>query len=350
MRVGSVVFATDQGLGILAKSFFDHGIVTDVAVLAHGRRTDHWDWYPNGLRVDNIRSPDEQRKMQEMCAKMDAMLFIETPFIWELLPFCKQRGVKTVLAPMYECEPVHLPALPDMFVCPSLLDMRWAEGQRAQAQFIPVPVEVPWRRRTHAFKFVHNAGHGGLKGRNGTAELLDAWQYVKSPVMLIIRMQEDWRTGRPASSSDRQMRRNAAGGTLEVRPGSLTYEELWKDGGWGDVFIFPEKHNGLSLPLQEARAAGMLVMATDRFPMNTWLPTEPLIMPSSFIKNRLAPRCVEYNEAVIDPKVIAAKIDDWFERDLVAYSEEGRQWAESMSWSNLGPRYKALLEHLCSTP
>jgi hypothetical protein len=349
MRVGSLVFATDQGLGILAKSFYDHGIVTNPLVVRHGRRFEHQEWFPGAPRIADFR----QRSYYDYVRSMDVMLFFETPFDWNLFTFCREHKIKTVLMPMYECMPQVLPALPDMFLCPSLLDVHWAKAvakSEDDVQFLPVPVEVPWRQRTHALRFVHNAGHGGINGRNGTQQVIDAWSHVKSPVILTVRMQEYFVDGRPVTDADAMLARNERGGRLEIRPGSLTYEKLWEDGGEGDVLLFPEKHNGLSLPLQEARAAGMLVMATDRFPMNTWLPTEPLIKPTGFRRNRLHPSCVEYEEAVINSVDIAAKIDEWFERDITGYSEEGKKWAELSSWANLGPKYTSLLEALCSTP
>ena len=45
----------------------------------------------------------------------------------------------------------------------------------------------------------------------------------------------------------------------------------------GDVFLFPDKFNGLSLPLQEAYASGMAVMSTGRYPASQWLPNDPMI-------------------------------------------------------------------------
>ena len=149
------------------------------------------------------------------------------------------------------------------------------------------------------------------------------------------------------------------------------------------MFVFPEKFNGLSLPLQEARAAGMLVLATDRFPMNTWLPremkagcvrcgsqslrlgdigegercfcnscnhmmkaehlgskTSTLIPVESYNRTCVSPRCLEFDEAVLFPRKIAERIDSLYGKDISAYSESGREWAKTMSWEVLGPRYK----------
>lgn len=333
MRVGSLVFATDQGLGYLAKNFYDHGIVTDVMVVRHGRRHEHAEWFPNAQRITDLYSQEQYADMRAFCAKMDIMLFFETPFRWELLDWCKECKTKTVLVPMHECMPRTLPAFPDFMLCPSLLDLRYAQVSllfgHVNSKFLPIPVEVPWRKRTRAEVFVHNAGNGGLRGRNGTKELMHAMPFVKSPIKLILRSQE----GRYVTDDPR----------VEHRVGCAPFDALWEE---GDCFIFPEKFNGLSLPLQEARAAGMLVMATDRFPMNTWLPREPLISVSDVRRASVGGNCIEFDEAIIEPRDIAAKIDEWHGKDISEYSEAGGAWAEDNSWTVLGPKYQELLRSL----
>lgn len=341
LRVGSIVYATDQGLGILAKSFYDHSIITDVVVVDRAEvksRPTHFDWFPgadvassNDGRIHNLISHKGRRLVEQV----DAMLFLETPFDWTLIDYCREKGVKTVLMPMHECMPERLPAIPDAFLCPSKLDYEWAIKQRPYVDCyqLPVPVEVPWRQRTRAEVFVHNAGHGGLKGRNGTGELLEALQYVQSPISFVLRTQSDVKS-------------------VPITPdyidfswieGTAPYGRLFTD---GDVFVFPEGFNGLSLVLQEARASGMLVMCGNRFPMNTWLPTEPLIPVSSYREERIGPPYIQYDRACFDPKVIAKTIDDWYGRDISDFSSSGREWAENNSWFVLGPKYSEVLHDL----
>ncbi len=127
---------------------------------------------------------------------------------------------------------------------------------------------------------------------------------------------------------------------VEFRRGIFPADTLWTE---GDVFVFPEKFNGLSLPLQEARAAGMLVVSTDRFPINTWLPKEPLIQVSDTRMTRLGGHLTEFDEAIVDPRDIAAKIDEWYGRDISEYSEQGRMWAARNSWEILKPKYMEIL-------
>ena len=338
MKVGSLVFATEQGLGRLAKSFYDNGIVTDVMVVAHGRRTENPRWFPGAPRISDLRNAEQYADMRAFCSKMDVMLFFETPFRWDLLDWCRECRTRTFLMPMHECMPEHLPSYPDVMLCPSELDMAcyrvgvsgppWVSRRGVCSEVCvhtPVPVEVRWRPRTRAVLFVHNAGHGGLLGRNGTAEFMEAARHVKSPARLLMRSQE------PIPE---------LGGRVEVRIGTVPFEDLWNE---GDVFVFPEKFNGLSLPMQEARAAGMVVAGSDRYPMNSWLPPWALIRVKRYAMSRVAPMCREFLEAIVDPKDIAAKIDELYGRDIAEYSEAGRMWASSMSWEALKPKYTEVL-------
>lgn len=330
MKVGALVFSTCQGIGIIARSFHRNDIISDVVTVAHGKRPDHPDWYPDALHVTSLRDPRQVRRVMDWAANLDVLLGIETFFLWELVPFCRERGIKTVLQVMYECEPDPLPSLPDLILAPSLLDQQYYPG----SVFLPIPVEgVPWRQRTEARVFLHNAGHGGLLHRNGTGVLLDAMRHVRSPVKLILRTQEPLKWGCDDSR-------------VEVRTGTVPFEELWTE---GDCLIHPHSFDGLSLPLQEARAAGMLVIGVDRHPDNTWLPKEPLIPVSGYTRRRVSPRCLEFDFALVDPRDVAAKIDSCYGQDISDYSRAGLEWAREMSWEALRPKYLEALEGLCAS-
>lgn len=309
-KVGAIVLATNQGLGYLAKDFFDHGIIHKVYIHEHSSRRNNRDWYP---RESVVSSPEI---LLEEC---DTLLFFETPFEWKIIPKAREKGIKTVLMVMYECTRYPLTYQPDIILSPSKLDKIFYP----ESVFLPIPVSKNWQKRSVARIFIHNAGNGGIGGRNGTKELLEAMEYVKSPITLIIRSQI------PISILNDPR--------IDLRVG--TFDDIWSE---GDIFIFPEKFNGLSLPLQEAFASGMAVMATDRFPMNDWLPKDLLIPVSSYKKEKIA---VEFDMAVIDPKTIAKKIDEWFDKDIEKYSEMGRQWGVDNSWQNLQKEYVRILSN-----
>lgn len=408
MRIGSIVYATEQGLGYLAKAFWDHGILTDVVVLHHTRRRNHPEWYTGHPMVfrghyqsaefTQTTSHLMRAALQRLIDKVDVLLFFETPFNWDAFTWARERGKKVILMPMHECMPDPLPCWPDLMLCPSLLDLDWADSCRVSppitpnkspAMFLPVPApdanEVAWHRRGEARVFVHNAGHGGLLGRNGTAEVFAAWDLVKSPAKLIVRSQGPLRPiGNLGNLPVSAQLASFCNPAIDVRVGTFDRATLYEE---GEVFLFPERFNGLSLPLQEAYASGMLVMAADRYPVNTWLPGlsgplccpacdsirifpavksgqdvrvcqvctytflvdagvrhTPLIPVESYRKNRVSHRFSRFDEALIKSEAIAAKVDEWYDRDVSFYSEQGRGWAHRHSWKVLGPKYLEVVE------
>lgn len=308
MSVSSVVFATEQGIGRLARDFYDHGFIHNVLVAHHSSRKNHYDWYPN-----------RASSYEELFAYASVFFCIETPILIDALHYAKRRGVRTILMPMYECTQDSIADKFDVILNPSLLDqITFPRGTHIQ-----VPVSVTWRLRRKAKIFVHNAGHGGIGGRNGTKELLEAMQYVKSPLTLIIRTQE---TG--ITSDDPR---------VKIITGTVPFDDLWRI---GDVFVFPEKFNGLSLPLQEAFAAGMAVMTSDRFPNNMWLPREPLIPTAGYTHETVARRI---DVAIINPKDIAKKMDEFYGTDIERLSLLGRKYNRSHSWNRLKKTYATVL-------
>lgn len=109
-KVGSIVLATEQGLGFLAKSFYDNGLIDKVYVKPHTSRENHYEWYEN-----KVSSPDD-------LLDCDTLIFFENVFDWKIIVKAREKGIKTILMVMYECTPNPLPYCPDEIWCPSALD------------------------------------------------------------------------------------------------------------------------------------------------------------------------------------------------------------------------------------
>lgn len=323
MKIGTICYATSRGLGHLAHDFYLNNVITDVCVMRH-RSIPMQDWYPGAPVVSGL-TPSDVRTMRDFCRGMDAMLWFENPFDWELIPFCHSAGVRTYLVTMYECHPKsrhYGRYTPTRYLCPSALDMQYFPKQSTQVQ---LPVEYPWKLRTNAWHFVHNGGYLGIRGREGTTVLIEAMQYVKSLIRLTIRVQEN--------VGEEHQRIAARDGRIEYVNHQVDYHSLYAT---GDVCVGAQRWNGCSLPLQEAFASGMLVMNTDRFPMNTWLPRAPLVTPDRIIPNScISGAYLNFEESVVSPRTLAAKIDDFYGRDVTEYSLSGKAWAEQNSWSAL---------------
>lgn len=335
MRIGTVCYATHQGLGYLAKSFYDAGVITDAMVYRHphGDRPSRMEWYPPGT-IELVKKPFVGEKIERWLDDLQAVIFFETPFDWGFAQRCRERGVKTIMIPMYEWSLQKPPHVFDKFICPSLLDMEYFP----QGEFIPIPApQGTWSLRTKALRFLHNGGNLGARGHKGTLELLKAMPLVKSPIHITIRSQNVAGLQKLIA----QVPNIRLDTRIQFVGYDVTYERLFE--GF-DVLVAPEKFNGLSLPLQEACAAGLMVMTTDRFPTNTWLPTEPLIKPASVHRTQVMGGHMEFDECVVEPSEIARTIDAWYGQNIEQFSLKGKAYAEQNSWDVLKPKYMAAIE------
>jgi len=301
MTIGLIARCDNSGLGSMSWELAKHIKFDQIKLQSNGRYQTYPDRFYNV--VDDLTT--------------DIVIGIETMYGYQ-----KKPNQKLVLIPMYECSYKSEVAKADKVIAVSLLDKQYYP----EAEFIPWPINtelIKYKHHTKAKVFVHNAGHGGLGGRNGTKELIEAMQYVKAEISLIIRSQV------PIESKDSR---------IEVIV--KDYENYWDIWGTGDVFVFPEKFNGLSLPIQEAIGSGMAVMCTNRFPFNAYLPREIMIEPSGFKEELIA---VPFQSAVIDPVSIAKKIDEWAYQDISGISREMGILTSKMSWEKLADRWKAAL-------
>lgn len=289
-----------------------------------------------------------------LCEGADVLLSFETWYGAFVPAIAKRLGVKTALMPMYECCPRQGAGLEetDLALCPSTLDLKEMRQNTpgladAAKAFLPVPFDTrrtAFRRRERALTFLHNAGHGGLLGRNSTAETLEAWRHVRAPARLFVRCQPGMRAERPiAVPKDPRIT------FTEANP-----ENYWDLCGAGDVLLHLHKFDGLSLPIQEAMAAGMPVMTTRSFPFCDrgeeagWLPRslqELAVPPREVRKARI---CREIEFCSLHPKDIAAAVDRLYGRQIGRLSDEARDAAERRSWSKLADVYRREFDKLVS--
>lgn len=333
MQVGSICYATRQGIGWLPKWFRDNGVINKTMIFRHGSRKTEYSWYPEGT-VELIGRPFNGPDVAEFLRKIDVLICFETPFDWDFVNLCRKCGVKTVLVPMYECTPKVMPAKFDRILCPSLLDCEYFPG----SPFLQIPCPpVKWEQRTAAKKFLHSGGNLGLRNHKGTDLLLEAMKYVESDIDLTIRAQD-------VAGLNKMLRqapwiRNDKRVTIDVK------EYAWEDLYTGfDVLVAPERRNGLSLPLMEGRGSGMLVCTSNIFPHNTWLPQWPLIPVESYETVSIGGAYLEHQEATINPREIAKKLDELNGIDITEYSFQGKIWADSTSWYNLRPFWLEALD------
>lgn len=330
MSVGSIVFATKSGLGVLAKLLYDYGIIDKVYIADHSKFDKNTSWYSR---------KDICLTRTELLESVDTLLIIEAPlpnpFNWDVVSQARSMNKRVVLMPMYESTPRENLHLADKIICPSVLDLEYYKDFDSEFLQVPAPRDIEWRERTEAKVFVHNAGHGGIYSRNGTSELIKAIPMIKSrDIEILIRVQPD-----APESLLNEVESIEKDSRVVIKQEHTPYSELWS---YGDVFVFPEKFNGLSLPVQEAYSAGMMVMVGDRSPFNQWLPKEPLIDVQGYF-NIMLPIGMKIKGAIISPEDIAKNIDKWAGKNISKYSEMGARWSMENSNKEIIKKYRDVL-------
>lgn len=333
-RLGIVARCDNSGLGVMAFDFFRNFIVEKVLTVSGSYQNyyDRFEGYGGTQQIICAQHTPTIEEIENFLKDLDVVVAFETPYNWNLFTIAREKGVKTVLIPMYEWTPPkdQMPSEPDLYLCPSELDMKEIDGNK---ELIHTPINldlIPYRERTEAKTFVFNNGHGGFGGRNSLVEFLQAIQFVKSDVKFIIRSQVDFE---PINDS-----------RVSVFDGDLPYEDLWKD---GDICVHIHKFDGLSLPLNEAMAAGMPILGLNIFPHNTFLPKETLIEPEAIGKVQLARKT---DSAVISPLKIAEKIDEIAgmpSEKIIELSKRSRAIAEGWSWKEQKGKFIIAIQNLC---
>ena len=326
-RFGLVVRADEGGLASLSWDFYKHLEPTKTLVVL-SKMPGMPDRFP-GAVVCRQGLPN-LAQIEEFLDGLDVIMTFEKPYNWNLFKRAKKKGIKTILVPNYEWTDENPPEEPDLYICPSKLDFDLVNQENKV--YLPIPIDremFPFKLRKNADIFVFNNGHGGSLGRNGLKELLEAIAMVSSRIpRFIINSQVP-----------------VEGGILDSRVtfhcGNLIKEKLYSE---GDVFLFPHKFDGLSLPIQEAMSSGMPIISTNLYPFNTYLPKELLFEPDGQTWAKMAEGKRTVEKAVLRPRNIAEKIEEWVGQDITKYSKEMNKLAEEWSWNNQKDNWIKIIE------
>ncbi len=328
LKIGLIARADNSGLGTLSRQFYKHlkDYIAKVMIVWNGVYEYYPERFPEEISYVCKRGVPDLEEIDNFLKDINLVLTFETPYNWNLFSKAKERGIKTVLMPNYEWLPKDLPVKPDLFLCPSKLDYDEAPEPKV---YLPVPIdreELPFKLRKKARVFLFNNGHGGYLNRNSLHEFLEAISLVKQPVQFIIHSQVYFDVVNDSR--------------VEVILGDVPYEKLYER---GDMFVFPHKFDGLSLPIQEAMSVGMPVISTDIYPHNTYLPKELLFEPEAiteyYIKRPI-------KAAIISPVKLAQKIEEFALQDISHLSKKMDELAEKWSWKNLKTKYLEVLQGL----
>lgn len=324
----------NSGLGTLSWEFARHLKPDKVVLVSNGvfhTFKERYDEFPQREIVRALTPMDKDWIFEDM----DILFTCETFYDWSLVKDARKRGVKTVLYTMYEMTPDPMKYIPDMLLCPSKLDYDVFKDFSTRVEYLPVPVATDrliWQKRTRAHTFIHSASHGGMSGRKGTQLFLDAIPLVKTKDIKFKIF--SWKNEYKVPYDDR----------LEFNQMQFkNYWQLWRE---GDVLVYPQDYNGICLPVVEAMSSGLGVVTTDIYPFNEYMPKELMFPHTGTYRTQAHKGLIETEAVHIDPKDIAAKIDEIANTDISKYSLYGKKWAEENSWDVLLPKYEQLLNDI----
>lgn len=330
IKIGLIARADLCGVGNQTHDIFTHLNPTKTLVIRgeHAHRPERY----TGEGVTFTDGVPSDWEMDQLSNGVDVVYTVETPYNWNLINICRQKGVKTVIAANYEfminLKDTSYPVA-DFYIMGSEWNHDKIPYNKA---YIPVPVDrevLPFKKREKIESFYHIAGHQLFEDRNGTNTFLEALRWMKTKPPIKIYTQHD------------------LGVDLSTYPNVELIGEVenYWDMHTADCLILPRRYGPQSLQMQEALSCGIPVIMPRVSPQNEILPDEMMIDPQYVRKIDTQGGIIDC--ADIDSQRLAIKMDELYNSDISGVSEWCNEYAESISWPNLKPKYEKLMEDLC---
>lgn len=330
MRIGLIAQPHRTGIGVQTAEFARHFrirkvLLTDLTKLhaqnsRNGKQVSTVDWFNDYERmtVDGVPTDDQCKWLLE---GIDVLFVVETPLNWAIFNYAKMMNVKTVLQYNYEFFEYFLRNVPnpDLFLAPSLWNIEKVKLY-GNVKHLPVPIatdRIKRRKIGIPKKFLHVAGHKAYLDRDGTEIIKKSLPFIKN-----------------------------MGVEIKVHDQSRTeLDNYWDLYDEGDVMLLPRRYGGLSLKLQEAAAAGIPTVVTERDPYAGNPCT--IIVPGPYHYDRIKLKGdVESYSA--SPQKLGELITELSRTDLSEKSEQTYQWAQERSWERMQPEYMKTFEEICA--
>lgn len=342
MRLGLIARCDHRGLGQQCRSVFRALKPAKTMVVNCGSLKPlelHPEYFP-GATFINGRVPNDE-DCKHFLNGLDVVYSAETfyprhheqPALTRLAP---EFGVKTVCHLNFEF--LNQREQPTLWAAPS--KWHWDEIPEPKT-FLPVPVESDRfhpKTPNKATNFLCVVGRPALYDRAGVADLLLALESVRSEITMTITCQEKDHVPSLIKTTGINLPDNV---TLRVIESD--FANFWDLYSGQDVLISPRRWGGLSLPHQEACAAGLPVISTAVSPNIDWLPNDWLV-PSTKAGSFQRPHAM-IDLYTVDHLALAAKIGQ-FANNPVFYREAAERAAgigKELSWEQLKPAYEKVL-------
>ena len=293
--------------------------------------TPHLDRYPGASVAPFHGGQLNEAFVREWLAGLDVVYSAETFYDWHMVTWAREAGAATVLHVMPEFWHPHLPP-----VTATWIPTPWRAQHIPHARLVPVPVAAdrfPLAPPEPAdrLRVLHVAGHRAAHDRNGTQQLLQALRLVRQPMTVRMTTQD------PSMPRSRVLGRSV---DLDIATGGRG--DYWGLYGAQDVLVLPRRYGGLSLPVQEAMAAGLAVVMPDVSPNDWWPTLRVAALNRGVIETAAGPIPL----AAAQPRAIAQALDELAaDRHRLIVAQAGSvAWARDHSWDALSGLYRAELD------
>lgn len=347
MRLGLIARGErTRGIGVQSRGYFRHLNPSKVLVVDVGEYEDYpiypEDFGPQATVVQ--MAPDgslPERKVRRWLSRLDVVLTTETTYDWRFCDWARDAGIRTVVAcnPEFYRHSLHPLPHPDGWWTATT----WRLDQLpAGTRLVPVPVELDrfpnryrWRDQPpRTPRFLHSAGKFSMFDRAGT-ETFSRACYLAQTLDATITCLHDL----PHECAP-------AGDWVNVKVGAIP--NYWDAYDGYDVLVLPRKYGGLSLPTQEAMAAGLAVVMPAASPNLDWP-----VVPVPAKRGGRVPLPAGWMPLVdVDPGALATIL--MMLRDDPKMLREAREaslsWAEANSWDVLRELYERELQRVIDDP
>ena len=337
MKIGLIARGEDRGLGIQTWEFFRHmapdrTLLIDMGPLA-GPFTMHPERFPGATLVAFEDGCLPEQKVRDWLSGLDVVFTAETFYDDRFQQWCADARVATVnqVNPEF-CHHIAVAGLtpPTQWWAPT----PWHFDRLPGAKIL-MPVPVADDRFTFSpagchepVRALHVVGHQAAGDRAGTTALMTALRYVRRPLHLTL------------ASQGHVLPELRSGGrvTITHRTGGIgDYWALYDD---FDVLIAPRRYGGLSLPTQEAMAAGLAVIMTDVEPNRYW----PVLAVPATERGTMNTAIGQTPLMAAHPQALAEAIDSLDEHRMAMLQRDSVAWAQAHSWSVMVDQYRSAFE------
>jgi len=325
-RLGIVARGDRGGLGNTTRELTLHVEPARVVCLDLGERNRGRFRPRPGWEVVPWPSREATLALRNLVAACDVVYTAETTYEQDLAAWARDLGtdlVAHVMPELYDAAALDGARL--------LVPTTWERRRVPDAMLLPVPVATERIPRRDVGKFARltfaHVASPAMEDRDGTRIVLEALGHVEEECAVLV-------------YADRAPASHVVGNVgLQWRGRTRRYEDLWKH---GDALLLPRRYGGLSLPVQEAAAAGMPSVMIDVPPASGW--DHVLGIPSSGHRRvRMKGGTFAVHDAA--PRALAAVMDRLSrDRDLLArLALAARAHASRISWAALAPAYRSTL-------